>query len=114
MNDFKSMKVPPVLQTRDVVEIEEISGNPYLSIAVISRRANQINTLLTDELREKLEEFTITTDNLEEVQENAEQNEISKYYERLPSPNLLAYQEFLDGKIYFRNPSDEEEESEDA
>ncbi|MCH8903767.1 MAG: DNA-directed RNA polymerase subunit omega [Bacteroidetes bacterium] len=110
MSENKSTKLSALLQTMNVEEIEKISGNPYESIVIISKRANQINAMMTEELREKLQEFSMSTDNLEEIQENAEQIEISKYYERLPKPNLLAYQEFLDGQIYFRNPDKEEEE----
>ena len=75
----------------------------------MSKRANQIAVEMKDELKHKLEEFSTTTDNLEEVFENREQIEISRYYERLPKPSLIAAQEFKDGKLYFRNPSKEKD-----
>jgi BioD-like phosphotransacetylase family protein len=72
---------------------------------IISKRANQISVEMKEELNKKLQEFASYTDNLEEVFENREQIEISKFYERLPKPSLLAAQEFIEGKIYYRNPA---------
>ena len=86
------------------------TGNVYKSVAVISKRANQISVKLKEELNSKLAEFATTVDNLEEVFENREQIEISKYYERLPKPTNLAIEEFLEGKVYVRTPDDETEE----
>ncbi|GAB3530650.1 DNA-directed RNA polymerase subunit omega [Pontibacter brevis] len=86
------------------------TGNVYMSVAVISKRANQISVKLKEELNSKLAEFATTVDNLEEVFENREQIEISKYYERLPKPTNLAVEEFLEGKVYVRNPEDEPQE----
>ena len=114
MSETKNVKLSAQLQPQDIYDIEKVTGNPYLSIVIISKRANQINTMISEELKEKLQEFILTTDNLEEVQENAEQIEISKYYERLPKPNIVAYQEFNENKIYFRNPTEEQEVEEDA
>jgi DNA-directed RNA polymerase subunit K/omega len=90
------------IETRDANELKNKTGNLYASIAIIAKRANQINISLKEELHNKLEEFASHTDSLEEIHENKEQIEISKAYERMPNPALLATQEFIDGKIYFR------------
>jgi len=94
--------------TRDLLKFEKGTGNIYESLVVIGKRANHISAELKEELQTKLSEFASSTDNLEEVFENREQIEISKFYERLPKPTLIALQEFLDGKIYHRNPSREQ------
>ncbi|MFM7079224.1 MAG: DNA-directed RNA polymerase subunit omega [Bacteroidota bacterium] len=94
--------------TRDLVKYEKGTHNIYESLVVISKRANHIASEMKDELQGKLSEFSSSTDNLEEVFENREQIEISKFYERLPKPTLIALQEFTDGKIYHRNPSREQ------
>jgi len=91
--------------TRDLRILEDRTGNLYEAVAIVSKRANQINKEVKEELSGKLEEFMSHTDNLEEVFENREQIEVSKYYERLPKPHAIAIQEFLDDKIYFRNPA---------
>jgi len=91
-----------VVETKNLMDIKSKTGNLYESIAVISKRANQINISLKEELHNKLEEFASHTDSLEEVHENKEQIEISKAYERMPNPALLATQEFFDDKIYYR------------
>lgn len=93
--------------TRDLTDFDSKTGNIYEGVVAIAKRANQIAGEMREELSGKLAEFASTSDNLEEVFENREQIEISKYYERLPKPTLIATQEFLDGKIYFRNPSKE-------
>ncbi len=93
--------------TRDLVNFEEKTGNIYESIVVLSKRANHISSEMKEELNDKLSEFASITDNLEEVFENREQIEISKHYERLPKAALVAVQEFMDGKIYHRNPAKE-------
>lgn len=89
-------------ETRDLNQIKARTGNIYESIAIIAKRANQINISLKEELHSKLEEFATHTDSLEEIHENKEQIEISKAYERMPNPALLATQEFLEDKIYYR------------
>ena len=100
--------------TRNLNEIDAPTGNLYESLAIIAKRANQISTEIKEELGAKLSEFTAASDNREEVFENREQIEISKHYEKMPKPVLIAVQEFMDDKIYFRNPKqDETEESED-
>lgn len=98
--------VSNVADTRDTNQIKLRTGNLYESIAVISKRANQINISLREELLNKLEEFATHTDSLEEIHENKEQIEISKAYEKMPNPALLATQEFMDDKIYFRKNDD--------
>ena len=90
--------------TRNIPEFDRKTGNIYETLVVISKRANQIASEMKEELNIKLSEFNSSTDNLEEVFENREQIEISKFYERLPKPTLIAIQEYLDGRIYFRNP----------
>ena len=90
------------IETRDIDELKSKTGNIYDSIAVIGKRANQINISLKEELHNKLEEFASHTDSLEEIHENKEQIEISRAYERMPNPALLATQEFLGDKVYFR------------
>ena len=88
--------------TRDTDQIAALTGNLYESVVVISKRARQIAVNLKEELNGKLAEFATTVDNLEEVFENREQIEISKYYERLPKPTGTATEEFLEGKIMYR------------
>jgi DNA-directed RNA polymerase subunit K/omega len=91
-----------VVETKNVADLKAKTGNVYESIAVIAKRANQINISLKEELHNKLEEFASHTDSLEEIHENKEQIEISKAYERMPNPALLATQEFVDDKVYHR------------
>ena len=91
-----------VVETKHVADLKAKTGNVYESIAVIAKRANQINISLKEELHNKLEEFASHTDSLEEIHENKEQIEISKAYERMPNPALLATQEFVDDKVYYR------------
>jgi DNA-directed RNA polymerase subunit K/omega len=103
--DYKKTKAPSTTVPRDLHELEKGTGNIYESIMVLSKRANQISAELKEELNQKLQEFASYTDNLEEVFENREQIEISRFYERLPKPTLIAYEEMKDDQIYFRNPS---------
>jgi len=91
-----------VVEPKKLSDIKEKTGNIYESIAIIAKRANQINITLKEELHNKLEEFASHTDSLEEIHENKEQIEISKAYERMPNPSLLATTEFMDDKVYFR------------
>jgi DNA-directed RNA polymerase subunit K/omega len=99
---FNSSNVPAVVETKSLVDIKAKTGNLYESIAIISRRANQINISIREELHNKLEEFASHTDSLEEIHENKEQIEISKAYEKMPNPAILATQEFMESKIYHR------------
>ena len=91
--------------TRNLVDLSKDTNNVYESIAVIAKRSNQISATMKEELSKKLQEFGTSSDSLEEIFENDEQIQISRYYERLPKPTLIATQEFLEDKIYFRNPS---------
>ena len=102
--------VPSSIVTRNMADFAKQTGNMYMSVSVISKRANQISVKLKEELNSKLAEFATTVDNLEEVFENREQIEISKYYERLPKPTNLAIEEFLEGKVYVRTPDEDTEE----
>jgi len=95
------------VETRSLDEIKQKTGNVYESIAVIAKRANQINISIKEELHNKLDEFASHTDSLEEIHENKEQIEISRAYERMPNPSLLATTEFMDEKVYFRKGEDE-------
>lgn len=99
--------INPMVETKNLADIKAKTGNIYESIAIIAKRANQINISIKEELHSKLEEFATHTDNLEEVHENKEQIEISRYYERLPNPAILATQEFLEDKVYFRKNQDD-------
>ncbi|MBL7889989.1 MAG: DNA-directed RNA polymerase subunit omega [Bacteroidetes bacterium] len=102
--DYKKTNADLTTTTRDLRDLDGKTGNLYESIAIISKRANQISAEMKEELTNKLAEFASHTDNLEEIFENREQIEISKYYERLPKPSLIAINEFMENKIYFRNP----------
>ena len=94
------------VETKNLLDIKSRTGNLYESIAIIGKRANQINIAIKEELHNKLEEFASHTDSLEEIHENKEQIEISKAYERMPNPALLATQEFFEDKIYYRKNED--------
>ncbi len=107
MSNIKA-PIPNTTVTRDVRELDKVTDNIYESIVIISKRANQIANNLKEELHGKLAEFASVNDNLEEVFENREQIEISKHYERMPKPSLIAVDEFLNDKIYYRNPSKEQ------
>lgn len=108
MNNNKSTTTPTTTVTRDVRELDKDTHNIYESIVVISKRANQIANNMKEELHSKLSEFASSNDNLEEVFENREQIEISKHYERMPKPSLIAIDEFLSDKVYHRNPAKEQ------
>ena len=106
--DFKTVKADLTTVTRDIRQFDDKTGNIYEAVAIMARRANQISLQMREELHEKLDEFGSHSDNLEEIFENREQIEISKFYEKLPKPTLIAVQEFLDNKVYYRNPAKEE------
>jgi len=111
MTDYKKSPAPQTTVTRDIKSIDENTQNIYESVMIAAKRANQISVEMKQELNRKLEEFAYYTDNLEEVFENREQIEISRFYERLPKPSLIALEEFLNGEIYHRrNESKPEEE----
>lgn len=97
-----STNVPAAVEAKHLVDIKAVTGNLYESIAIIARRANQINISVKEELHNKLEEFATHTDSLEEVHENKEQIEISRIYEKMPNPAIMATAEFMEGKVYHR------------
>ena len=103
----QSANTSNVVETKNLADIKAKTGNLYESIAVVAKRANQINISLKEELHNKLEEFASHTDSLEEIHENKEQIEISKAYERMPNPALLATTEFMEDKIYYRKNEDD-------
>ena len=105
--DYKKTNAPTNTVTRDIMNLCKDTGNIYESIAIIGKRANQISVEIKQELSKKLQEFASHTDNLDEVFENREQIEISRFYEKMPKPTLIATQEFIEGKVYFRNPAAE-------
>lgn len=111
--DYKKSKSPVNTVTRDVLELWKETDNVYESVAIIAKRANQISIEIKQDLSKKLAEFASYNDSLEEVFENREQIEISRYYENLPKPTLLATQEFLEGNIYWRDPSKDNLDEED-
>ncbi|MDE5733690.1 MAG: DNA-directed RNA polymerase subunit omega [Duncaniella sp.] len=103
--EFKKINAPLNTQTRDLIQMSEDTGNVYETVCIIAKRANQIAGEMKHDLEKKLQEFASLNDNLEEVSENREQIEISRFYERLPKPVLIATQEYTDHKIHFRKPS---------
>ena len=103
--DHKKSKAPVNTVTRNIMDLCDETDNIYESVAIIGKRANQISIEIKQDLSKKLAEFASYNDSLEEVFENREQIEISRYYEKLPKPTLLATQEFVEGKIYWRDPS---------
>ena len=107
--DYKKTNAPTNTVTRDMVALSSDTGNIYETVCIIAKRANQIAVEMKTDLEKKLQEFASCNDNLEEVFENREQIEISRYYEKLPKPDLIATQEYIEGKIYYRNPAKEKE-----
>jgi DNA-directed RNA polymerase subunit K/omega len=103
MTDLKKTDAPVNTVTYNKNQVDAPTGNIYEAISIVSKRANQINIEIKKELLEKLDEFATYNDSLEEIFENKEQIEVSKYYEKLPKPHALALQEWLEGKIYYRN-----------
>jgi len=95
--------------TRNVDQLDTETGNLYESIAILGKRANQVAVDIKEELNEKLEEFAVSGENIEEIYENREQIEVSKHYERMPKPAAIAIEEMLEGKIVFRRPGQEAE-----
>ena len=105
--DYKKSKAPTNTVTHNLMDLAEDTGNLYESLVIIAKRANQISAQMKEDLNKKLKEFASSNDNLEETFENREQIEISRYYERLPKATLIAADEFLRGKVYFKNPNKE-------
>lgn len=104
MSDIKTKAqgLDPNLHARNISKIVENVDNIYEALAIVSKRAGQLSQELKQELNQKLQEFATVTDAIEEVQENKEQIEISKFYERLPNPPLIATEEFLTGQLHWR------------
>ncbi len=107
--DYKKTNAPTNTVTRNMMDLCEDTGNVYETVVIIGKRANQIGVEMKNDLSKKLQEFASYNDNLEEVFENREQIEISRYYEKLPKPTLIAAQEYEEGKVYYRNPAKEKE-----
>lgn len=105
--DFKKVNAPTSIISRDMNAMSENVGNVYETVKIIAKRSNQISAEIKSELDKKLAEFSSISENIEEVFENREQIEISRYYEKLPKPTLIATQEFIEDKIYYRNPAKE-------
>lgn len=102
-------KIPANTITRDLCDLAAPTHNIYETVVILSKRANQISIAEKKELTKKLEDFKNDRDTMEEVFENREQIEISRYYEKLPKPTLIATQEYIEGKVYYRNPAKEKE-----
>ena len=109
--DFKKIRTETTVVTRQKDQFYKGTGNIYETVAILTKRANQIAAEMKEELNKKIEEFATNNDSLEEVFENREQIEIAKFYERLPKPTLIAVHEFLHDEIYFRNPAKENQEA---
>lgn len=103
--DYKGSKAPTNTVTHNLMDFCEGTNNIYESVVIMSKRANQIAAKMKEDLQKKLKEFASTSDNLEETFENREQIEISRYYEKLPKPTLIAADDFLHDKVYYRNPN---------
>jgi DNA-directed RNA polymerase subunit K/omega len=102
--DYKKVNAPTNTISRDMNSLSEDVGNVYETVKIIAKRANQISVELKAEIEKKLQDFTNVSENIEEVFENREQIEISRFYEKLPKATLMAAQEFIEDKVYYRNP----------
>lgn len=104
MSDIKTkvQGMDPNVRARDVLQMVEETGNIYEALSIITKRARHLNVDIKHELHQKLDEFAISSDTIEEINENKEQIEISKFYERLPNPVIIATEEYLEGELYFR------------
>ena len=110
MNKYRNSNASNSTKTYDRKDIEEPTNNIYEAISIIAKRSSQINIEIKKELHDKLDEFATHNDNLEEIFENKEQIEVSRFYEKLPKPYAIAVQEWLDNKIYFRDTESEAEQ----
>lgn len=108
--DYKKINAPLTTTVRDLIKLAEPTGNIYETVCIISKRSNQIAAEMKNELDKKLQEYASLNDNMEEITENREQIEISKHYEKLPKPTLIATQEYVDGKLVYRNVAKEKDE----
>ncbi len=107
--DYKKTDAPVTIVTRNIVELAEKTGNIYEAVIICAKMADHINEEIRNELYDKLEQFATYTDNLEEIHENREQIDVSKYYEKLPKPTLIALEEFLNDRIYYKRVEDQDE-----
>ena len=107
MTDFKKSKAANTTETRNIKDMAQRTGNMYEAVAIMSKRAVQINKDIKEELLSKLEEFATPSESIEEIFENSEQIEVSKFYEKLPKPTAIAVEEWLDDKVYHRTPETE-------
>ncbi len=107
--DFKKINTETTCVTRQKDQFYIGTGNIYETVAIMAKRSDQIAAEMKSELNKKIEEYTTVSDSLEEVFENKEQIEVAKYYEKLPKPTLIAVNEFLNDRIYYRNPNKENE-----
>ncbi len=107
--DYKRSNAPLSTTVHDLIDLAKPTGNIYETVCIIGKRANQISAEMKEDLEKKLKEFATMNDNLEEINENREQIEISKYYEKLPKPTLIATKEYEDGKLAFRNVAKEKD-----
>ena len=105
--DYKKSNAPVNTVTRNIMDLCDDTHNIYESVAIIAKRANQISVEIKQDLSKKLQEFASYNDSLDEVFENREQIEISRYYEKLPKATLIATQEFIENSIFWRDPSKE-------
>ncbi|HAP49894.1 MAG TPA: RNA polymerase Rpb6 [Porphyromonadaceae bacterium] len=108
--DYKKTNAPQTTTVHDLVDMAEQTGNIYETVTIISKRANQISAEMKADLEKKLQEFATLNDNLEEISENREQIEISRYYEKLPKPTLIATEEYEEGKLAYRNVAKEKDD----
>lgn len=108
--DVKKINAPSSTITRDLNRLDKDTENIYETVNIIAKRANQVGVEIKQDLSRKLEEFAFYTDNLEEIFENREQIDISKFYEKLPKPSLIATQEFIDGKLHYSEKTEEPKE----
>jgi DNA-directed RNA polymerase subunit K/omega len=111
--DYKKTTAPTTTITRDMIKMGEETGNIYETVRIIGKRSNEIAVDIKHDLENKLHEFSSYSDSLEEIFENREQIEISRYFERLPKPTLIAAQEFIDHEVYYRNPLKEKDKLEE-
>ena len=110
MNKYRNTNAASSTKTYNKIEIENQTNNIYEAISIIAKRSSQINSEIKKELHDKLDEFATHNDSLEEIFENKEQIEVSKFYERLPKPHAIAIQEWLEDKVYHRDSNEEIEE----
>ena len=111
--DYKKTTASDNVITREMIKLGEATGNVYETVRIIGKRANEISVDIKQDLGKKLQEFSSTVDSLEEIFENREQIEISRYFERIPKPTLIATEEFLHDEVYYRNPAKEKEKMEE-